>query len=53
MLKHFVSIETCFLCSFIYGLGDLHADQMFRTAAEVRGGGFDVVKHVETPAPVI
>ena len=35
-----------FLCRFIDGLGNFHADQMFRTTAEAKSEGLDPVKHV-------
>ena len=39
----------CFLFLFIYGLGNLHADRMFRTSREAESGGLDAVKSIEAP----
>ena len=42
-------LGDCIACTgllFIGGLGNRHAEQMFRTTAEANGEGLDPVKHV-------
>ena len=40
------AIFSTFLCLFIDGLDNFHADQMFRTTAGAKVEGFDPVNHV-------